>query len=874
MNRGILVVEDERIVAKDIEKTLSEMGYPVAGIASSGEEAVVKALELHPSLVLMDINLGGGIDGIEAARRIQAAADVPVVFVTASCDAGTVARTQEAAPLGYLVKPFYEGSLRAVLESAWHQHDVSRLLRERERLLAHTLHAMADAVVTAEARIAYLNPVAEQLTGWSLAEARGREVGEVVRFDSELEPGVVIENPLVVALRDGVQARLAEGAVLVTRRGQRVPVEATAAPILDSGRVVIGCVILVRDVTERRHAESEIRRLAEMRERVAVEATGMGVWDLDLRSGELIWSEGLFRMLGYQPAPNGRATGEMCWKLLEAAADLPAILAALDTAREERALFSVTPRLRRADDGRTMWARAFGRFLYDEGSGEPIRFVGISFDETERHEAEDARRDAEERLGLLVQGVREYALIAFDAHGRVVNWNEGAERIFGYRAADALGLDRSALYPPDKVTRAARELEDAADKGSVECEGWLVRKDGSSFWAAGVVAAQKDERGGVEGFLTVTQDLTQRRAAAERFRLALEASPSGMVMVDSSGTIVLLNREAERLFGYARDELIGRPVEALLPIELRAGHRGYRIGYASAPTARRMGGGRDLCGVRKDGSAFPIEVGLMPVQGEKEPFVVASVIDITERKRAEQAVRLANTRIEERLADLESFSYTVSHDLRAPLRAIQGYARFVEIRLGDRADPTSRRMLERMREAALRMDHLIRDVLRFSQIPNEPLPTGPVDLDAVVAHVLANYPDVALAGVKVRGPLGRVNGQESLLMQILSNLLDNAVKFIPKERVPEIDVWTEPREEGMLRVVVQDNGVGIPSEHRVRIFLPFERLRPEDASGGTGIGLAIVKRAVERLGGRVGVESRPGAGSRFWFELPEVTGAP
>ena len=152
--------------------------------------------------------------------------------------------------------------------------------------------------------------------------------------------------------------------------------------------------------------------------------------------------------------------------------------------------------------------------------------------------------------------------------------------------------------------------------------------------------------------------------------------------------------------------------------------------------------------------------------------------------------------------------------------------------------------------------------------------TGPVELDAVVAYVLGNYPDVATASVNVRAPLGRVTGQESLLVQIFSNLLGNAVKFASKDRTPVIDVWTEPREEGLLHIVVRDNGIGIPCEHWERIFLPFERLHPAEAWPGTGMGLAIVKKAVERLGGSVGVEPDPNQGSRFWFELPEVPPAP
>ncbi|MFZ5481153.1 MAG: PAS domain S-box protein [Myxococcota bacterium] len=648
------------------------------------------------------------------------------------------------------------------------------------------------------------------------------------------------------------------------------------APVLDDEGRLLYLIHRLEDVTdlvrlEERwaRAEAEARRLAGTRERVAVDAAGMGVWDLDLRTGALTWSDTAFRMLGYEPTPNRRANSGM-WLERVDPDDVPGVVEAIERARRERSLFTATHRV--AVGGRTRWARSFGRFLYDDASGEPVRFVGVAFEDTERHEAEAARRQAEERLGLLVQSVREYALIAFDPDDRVVTWNEGGERIFGYTPVEALGMPRSAFYPPEQADQAARDAEAAVEEGSVAIEGWRVRKDGSRFWGDVVLTARRGEHGGIAGFLSVTRDLTQRRAAEERFRLALEAAPSGMVMVDSAGRIVLVNREAERLFGYPRADLIGRPVEVLVPPHLRAAHVAHREGYQRAPSARAMGGSRDLWGVRRDGTAFPVEVGLTPVEGEQETLVVAAVVDITARRRAEQEIRAAHARLEERIADLEAFSYIVTHDLRAPLRAIQGYARLVEDALADHADEATRQMLERMRDATLRMDHLIRDVLAYSQVSREALLAGPVDLDDVVSHVVAHYPEVAAASVRVRTPLGRVRGQDSLLVQVVSNLLGNAVKFVPEGRAPSVAVWSERRGAEMLRVVVQDNGIGIPREHWERIFRPFERLHPSEAWPGTGIGLAIVKKSVDRMGGRVGVESETGRGSRFWFELPEVKG--
>lgn len=496
-----------------------------------------------------------------------------------------------------------------------------------------------------------------------------------------------------------------------------------------------------------REAKEERDRLAKLRERVAVEATDMGVWDYQVATGEFTWSKSHFQVLGYPPAPDGRATWEMLRRLLDDA-DVPPLLEAIDTARRERSLLRLEHRMRRADDGRLRWFRFFGRFLYDEATGDPVRLVGIVHDDTERHEVEEERREAEDRFGSLVRAVREYALFTLDASGHVSSWNEGAERIYGYTASEVVGRPRSLFYTVEETARAAEDLRVATQRRSYESEGWRVRKDGSRFWANTVVTARRD--GGGTGFFVVTRDLTERHAA-------------------------------------------------------------------------------------------------------------------------EQAIREANVRLEERVADLEAFSFIVSHDLRAPLRAIEGYARFLEEDLAEQVGPPAREMLTSMRAAAIRMDHLIRDVLTYSRVAGAPLTIAPVDLDAVVAHVVAHYPEVRDAEVHVRAPLGVVEGQESLLLQVLSNLLGNAVKFVPEGRKPRVDVWSERRDDGAVRVVVQDNGIGIPEEHLTRIFRAFERLHPSEAAWpGTGIGLFVVKKAIDRLGGRVGVASEPGRGSRFWFELHEA----
>jgi PAS domain S-box-containing protein len=250
----------------------------------------------------------------------------------------------------------------------------------------------------------------------------------------------------------------------------------------------------------------------------------------------------------------------------------------------------------------------------------------------------EPRNDALFRL--LVESVSDYAMITLDAEGLVTTWNRGAQRIKGYRPEEILGRHFSCFYPQDKIAAGlpAQELKIAVTEGRFEDEGWRVRKDGSRFWANVVMTALRDQSGKLLGFGKMTRDLSERQQAAERFRLIVEAVPNALVMANHEGIIVLVNAQTERLFGYGRDELIGQSVELLVPARVRGAHPGYRAGFFADPKTRAMGAGRDLYGMHKDGHEIPVEIGLNPMVTEEGTFVLASIIDITARKQAEETI--------------------------------------------------------------------------------------------------------------------------------------------------------------------------------------------------------------------------------------------
>jgi PAS domain S-box-containing protein len=257
----VMVVEDEGLVALSLERKLIDLGYGVPAVVSSGEEAIQQALEFRPDIILMDIMLGGGTDGVAAACRIRAELDLPIVYLTAYSDQKTIERAKATQPFGYLIKPFEERELFATIEMALYKHSMEKKLKASEKLFSTTLKCIGDGVITTTPRssVTFVNPVAEKLTGWQVDESIGRMISEVFRIVNE-ETRDEVENPVERALQEGVVMGLANHTVLISREGTERPIDDSAAPIVDDRGETLGAVLVFRDVTQKRSIEKELQR--------------------------------------------------------------------------------------------------------------------------------------------------------------------------------------------------------------------------------------------------------------------------------------------------------------------------------------------------------------------------------------------------------------------------------------------------------------------------------------------------------------------------------------------------------------------------------------------------------------------------------------
>ncbi len=383
------------------------------------------------------------------------------------------------------------------------------------------------------------------------------------------------------------------------------------------------------------------------------------------------------------------------------------------------------------------------------------------------------------------------------------------------------------------------------------------------------------------------------REQAERLRAIFEQAAIGITQVALDGRFLTVNQRLCEILGYPREELMARTFQELTyPPDLDANlalHQPLLAGEIPTFSLEKRY-------IRKDGNLVWVNLTVSLVRnaaGEPQYFI-SIVEDINARKQAEAEVRLLNATLEHRVSErtrqldeviqeMEAFAYSVSHDLRAPLRAMQGFAQALQEDFADHLGPLAQQYCRRIIAAAARMDTLILDLLAYSRISRAHLQLQPLSLDAALQEAL-NFLEVEIhesqAQVVIQTPLPWVRAHPATLGQVVSNLLSNAIKFVEPGIRPQVEVWAEPREEGTVgraagakkrrwaRLWVADNGIGIDPAHQERIFRVFERLHGIEAYPGTGIGLAIVKKGIERMGGRVGVESRLEAGSRFWVELP------
>ena len=534
----------------------------------------------------------------------------------------------------------------------------------------------------------------------------------------------------------------------------------------------------------------------------------------------------------------------------------------------------------RAKDGSYYWVdTTIVPFLNE--AGKPRQYIAIRADITERKSAQAAQ----ERLAAIVNS-SEDAIIGKTLAGIITDWNPGAEALFGYTAAEAMGRPMTFIFPPERLQEEAEILARLARGESVKhYETVRVRKDGSHVNVSVTVSPIVDEAGRITGASKVARDITERKRAENSLRKSqeqllslVEQAPISIAMLDRDMRYIVTSHRWVAEYGRGRPHLVGLCHYDLYPDLPESWKEAHRKGMAGD----FLKNDEDLW-VQADGTKRWIRWAVHPWRDSRDEIggIIMSAEDITERKRGEAEIKALNTQLEARVAqrtaeleaankELEAFSYSVSHDLRAPLRAINGFAGIVLEDFGPQLPEEGKQYLERVRKGGQRMGELIDDLLAFARLSRQQLNRQQVDVTQLVEEVLA---EVTTSGREIETRLGELpvcHGDRVLLKQVWVNLLSNAVKY-SRERTPAIVEIGWEQTPGAGAYFVRDNGVGFDMQYANKLFGVFQRLHRAEDFEGTGVGLAIVQRVIHRHGGRVWAAAEPGRGATFYFTLEPET---
>jgi PAS domain S-box-containing protein len=473
------------------------------------------------------------------------------------------------------------------------------------------------------------------------------------------------------------------------------------------------------------------------------------------------------------------------------------------------------------------------------------------------------------------------AMVVVNQGGEIVLLNVQAEKQFGYRRDELLGQRVTNIIPVGFAERLIaddlRSTEDAlAQQIGTGIELIGLRKDGGEFPIEIMLSPLESAEGTL--VTAAVRDISVRKAAETnlsqmegRYRGLLEAAPDAMVVVNQGGKIVLLNVQAEKQFGYRRDELLGQKVTNIIPVGFAERLIADDMRSAEDASAQQIGTGIELIAQRKDGSEFPIELMLSPLRNAEGILVTAAIRDISVRKKAAVVLLQKVEELHRSNEELGQFAYIASHDLQEPLRMVASYTQLLSRRYKGKLDSDADEFIAFAVDGASRMQRLIQDLLAYSRVGTKGKDLAETSSDAALQQAIINL----RGAIEERGamithddPLPVVLADEMQLVQLFQNLIGNAIKY-HRSGVPQVHVSVVRNGAKKWNFAVKDNGLGIDPQYFERIFGMFQRLHKRDEFAGTGIGLAICKKIVERHGGNITVESQPGLGSTFGFSLLE-----
>ena len=761
----ILILDDIATDVVRINHELRRGGLSFVSKRVEKKEDFQRELVHHrPDIILSDHGLPT-FDGFSAlAMAKDQCPGVPFIFVSGRRGEQMAIETFKSGATDYVLKDHLSELVPAVQRALRERDERNRrelaeqnlrVSEERFRMLVEGVKDYAVFMLDPEGRVTSWNSGAQRLHGFHPDEIYGRPFSLFYLPEDQAKG-----RPALDLKTTAVTGHFEEEGYRIRKSGRKFGSHVVITALRDPSGKLRGFAHVTRDTTARRQMEDLLQKSEALKTAILDTALD-AIISIDQAGLVQEWNRAAEKIFGYS---RGEALGRPVDKLIIPSALLKlyhdGVANYLMTGAGSLLGKPIELTLRRSDGSEFRAEMAISRVLTES----PPRCTALIRDVTERKRAEEELRRSEERLRMLVDGVKTYAIYLLDAQGRVATWHPAAERLMGYHEEEILGKPLATFFTPEQVDARVPEkvLKQAEAKGQANYEGWRLRKDGSRFWVEGSVTALRDETGRLRGFSKVAHDITAQKQAEEAIQ-QLNAT--------------LEERVSERT--------------------------------AQLETANQ---------------------------------------------------------------ELEAFSYSVSHDLRAPLLHISGYAEMLLSEVGSRLDAKGKEYLHVITEGARQMGALIDALLDFSRTGRAELRRHNVSLAALVEEARRTVRrEVESRDIEwIIGKLPEVQGDPIMLKQVILNLLSNALKYTRSRVQAKIEIGATPGEHETV-VHIRDNGVGFDMQFASKLFGVFQRLHPAREFEGTGIGLANVRRIIQRHGGRVWAEATAGAGATFYFSLPKLT---